>query len=117
MMAEYYALSIVMREVIPLRRLVQTVARQLDLDDKVMTEFKVTIWEDNDACTTLCNLDPGQTKARSKFYDSKVHWFRSYLDELTMVKRVDTTLQLADTFAKPLEKEIFEHLRKLTIGW
>jgi len=75
MMAEYYALSIAMREVLPLRDLVKTVAQGINIDDKVQTDFKVTIWEDNNGCLTLANLDPGQSTPRSKFYDSKVHWF------------------------------------------
>ena len=83
MMAEYYALSIAMREVLPLRSLVQTVAEGLKINTQVQTDFKVTIWEDNNGCLTLANLDPGQTTARSKFYDSKVHWFRSHLSPLS----------------------------------
>ena len=121
MMAEYYALSIAMREVLPLRDLIKTVAKGLGIDDHVRTDFRVTVWEDNNGCLTLANLDPGQNTPRSKFYDSKVHWFRSYLDKegpspITVVK-VDTELQLADIFTKPLVKEIFFRLRKLLLGW
>jgi hypothetical protein len=75
MMAEYYALSIAMREVLPLQELVKTVALGIKIDDKVQTDFKITVWEDNNGCLTLANLDPGQSTPRSKFYDSKVHWF------------------------------------------
>ena len=121
MMAEYYALSIAMREVLPLRDLIKTVAKGLGIDDHVRTDFRVTVWEDNNGCLTLANLDPGQNTPRSKFCDSKVHWFRSCLDKegpspITVVK-VDTELQLADIFTKPLVKEIFFRLRKLLLGW
>jgi hypothetical protein len=97
------------------------VAKGLGIDDHVHTDFKVTVWEDNNGCLTLANLDPGQNTPRSKFYDSKVHWFRSHLDKdgpspITVVK-VDTELQLADIFTKPLVKEIFFRLRKLLLGW
>ena len=117
MMAEYYALSIAMREVLPLRDLVQTVARGLNLDDKVKTDFRVTIWEDNNGCLTLASLDPGQNTPRSKFYDSKVHWFRSHLSDLITVKKVSTEDQLADLFTKPLTREVFERLRVKLMGW
>jgi hypothetical protein len=117
MMAEYYALSIAMREVLPLRALVRTVAKGVGINDKVHTDFKVLIWEDNNGCLTLANLDPGQTTPRSKFYDSKVHWFRSHLNEDMTVMKVSTEEQLADLFTKPLSKEIFQRLRKELMGW
>lgn len=121
MMAEYYALSIAMREVLPLRNLVRAVAQGLKIDDNVLTQFKASVWEDNNGCLTLANLDPGQTTARSKFYDSKVHWFRSHLTKEgpnpIVVLKVDTKVQLADLFTKPLPREDFERLRKMLMGW
>ena len=117
MMAEYYALSIAMREVLPLRDLVRTVSKGVGIKDEVFTTFKVSVWEDNNGCLTLANLDPGQTTPRSKFYDSKVHWFRSHLSDEIKVKRVDTEEQLADLFTKPLPREVFERLRKMLMGW
>ena len=66
MMAEHYALSIAMREVLPLRELVKTAAQGMQLNDKVKTDFKVAAWEDNNGCLTLTKLDPGQSTSRSK---------------------------------------------------
>ena len=67
---------------------------------------------------TLANLDPGQTTSRSKFYDSKVHWFRSHLKpNQILVKKIDTKPQLADLFTKDVVKDIFERLRALLMGW
>jgi hypothetical protein len=43
MMAAYWALSIAMREVLPLRELVKTVVGGIEIDDKVQTDFKVTV--------------------------------------------------------------------------
>ena len=106
-----------MREVLPLRELVKVVARGLHIDDTLHTAFQVTIWEDNMGCLTLANLDPGQSTPRSKFYDSKVHWFRSKLDHETVVKKIESALQLSDTLTKPLPKDVFETLRKMLQGW
>jgi hypothetical protein len=141
MMAEYYALSIAMREVLPLRQLVKTVARGLGIDETVVTNFKTTVWEDNVGCLTLANLDPGQSTSRSRHFDSKVHWFRSHLspqrgDESALdpndeqeqqtsddsasrieVLKIATELQLADLFTKPLTREVFERLREMLMGW
>jgi hypothetical protein len=117
MMAEYYALSTAMREVIPLRTLVKTVANGCGLSSDCLTTFMTTVWEDNVGALTLANLDPGQNTPRSKFYDSKVHWFRSHLSDEVVVKKIDTKLQLADLFTKPLPRETFTHLRALLMGW
>ena len=120
MMAEYYALSTAMREVIPLRDLVKVVAKASGLEEDCATDFKVIVWEDNDGCWTLANMDPGQHTPRSKFYDCKVHWFRSHLKDGTdriRVEKIDTKEQLADIFTKPLPKAVFEYLRKKMMGW
>jgi hypothetical protein len=118
MMAEYYALSTSMREVLPLRSLVEVVARGVGISPDCITTFKTTIWEDNAGALALANLEPGQHTPRSKFYNVKVHWFRSHLKPNCIeVQKVDTKFQLADLFTKPLPRETFEHLRRLLIGW
>ena len=84
------------------------------------------VWEDNNGTLSLANLEPGQATPRSKFYDCKVHWFRSHITregsatdskDGIYVRKIDTKIQLADLFTKPLPREVFEHLRKLLIGW
>ena len=117
MMAEYYALSTAMRDVLPLRNLTKTVAKAVGIPEEHVSTFKVTCHEDNDAARTLANLEPGRTTPRSKFYDVKVHWFRSHLNEHLTVQRIDTKDQWADIFTKPLPTETFEFLRKKILGW
>jgi Reverse transcriptase (RNA-dependent DNA polymerase) len=118
MMAEYYALSTAMREVIPLNELIKSVAGGLSLDNESHTSFKTTVWEDNNGALTLATLDPGQHTPRSKHYDIKVHWFRSHLKPNQIeVEKIDTSLQKADIFTKPLPPEVFIHLRRLLMGW
>ena len=117
MMAEYYALSNAMKEVIPLRRLVERVAQALGINHMCKTTFKCTAHEDNAGAQTLANLEPGRATPRSKWYDVRVHWFRSMLDEHTTVIRCPTESQIADIYTKPLAREDFERLRKLLCGW
>ena len=118
MMAEHYALSTAMREVLPLCDLVKTVAEGCGLNSECLTAFCATAWEDNMGALTLANLDPGQNTPRSRFYDSKVHWFRSHLKPNQIeVLKIDTKAQIGDIYAKALVKDIFEHLRKLLMGW
>ena len=61
MMAEYYALSTAMREVLPLRALVRTVAAGCGINTRCLTTFRTAVWEDNAGAWTSANLDPGQT--------------------------------------------------------
>jgi len=117
MMAEYYALSTAMRDVLPLRNLTMTVAKAVGIPDEYLSTFKVRCWEDNTTAETLANLDPGQSTPTSKFYDVKVHWFRSHLSTDIQVKRIDTKEQLADIFTKPLPEEPFQHLSKKILSW
>ena len=123
MMSEYYALSHCMREVLPFRDLIKVVADGVGLDKDCVTNFKTTVWEDNNGCLHLANMDPGQHTPRSKFYDCKVHWFRSHLKSsidtptpITVLK-IDTRDQLGDIFTKPLPLPTFEYLRKKMMGW
>ena len=114
-----------MREVLPLRELVRTMAIGLQLEGTVHTDFKVTVWEDNNGALTLANLDPGQQTPRSRHFDSKLHWFRSHLTRDSeaqapnsiLVLKISTEKQLADLFTKPLPREIFEKLRLMLLGW
>ena len=118
MMAEYSALSTAMREVLPILNLVKHVAKGLGMSETLLAEFKTTIWEDNIGALTLANLEPGQHTPRSKFYDVKVHWFRSHLKpNYIEVKKIETKFQLADIFTKPLSKDVFEFLRERLMGW
>ena len=121
MMAEYYALSEAMREVLPLRNLVRAVGAGLGLDPNCLTQFKTTTWEDNAGALSLANLEPGQHTPRSKYYDVKVHWFKSHLTKLgpdpITIEKIPTDLNIADLFTKPLKKDTFEYLRFLLMGW
>ena len=89
----------------------------MGISEMVKATFKCTAHEDNSACETLANLEPGRVTPRSKFYDVKVHWFRSMLGPDIRVVRVDTKSQLADIYTKSLAREDFERLRKLLAGW
>ena len=117
MMAEYHALSTAMREVIPLRNLIRVLSKGLNLNVDCDTSFKTTVWEDNMGALTLANLEPGHSTPRSKFYDSKVHWFRQFLGPLLRALKIESTKQVADLFTKPLTREVFVRLRKMLCGW
>jgi hypothetical protein len=80
MEAEYNALSVAMRSVLPFQSLVHSITKGIGMVDKdYLTSFKTTVWEDNAGALTLANLEPGRITPRSKHYTIKYHRFRSHL--------------------------------------
>ena len=73
-------LSVAMRSVIPFLNVAKAIKAHLGLDNTQST-FKVDVWEDNSACHTLANLDPGQTTPSTKHCAIKLHWFCSQLEQ------------------------------------
>ena len=118
MHAEYLALSSAMRELLPLLTVLREVAKSVGLPDDFVTQMRTTVWEDNMGALTLANKDPGQHTPRSKWYDVRVHWFRSQLkpNRVTVLK-IDTAEQKADIFTKPLVPVTFVKIRRLLVGW
>ena len=75
MMAEYYALSTAMREVLPLRNTVQTIGKGLQIDESCLTTFHVTICRPiSSQCHTCC-----ATKWRTQggYFDSNWTYYVS----------------------------------------
>ena len=120
MMAEYYALSAAMKEVLPLLEVTKVVARALGIDESVITDFKTTVWEDNMGCLILAQHEPGHNTTRSKFYDVRVHWFRQILHQegsQMTVEKIASEDQLSDIFTKITKPDTFRDLRARLMGW
>ena len=118
MEAEYTALSVAMKSVLPLLDLLKTVARGVGMTEDQRTKFKTTVWEDNNGALTLANMEPGRFTPRSKFYAIRMHWFRSHLKpNRVTVEKIETSKQRADIMTKGLTKDTFETIRKLLCGW
>ena len=101
MEAEYIALSAAMREFIPLQRVLFQIADRLEITCIKASKIKSTIWEDNNGCLTLGNLEPPRMTPRSKHYGTKYHWFRDKIKELNItLEKVDSQHQLADIMTK-----------------
>jgi hypothetical protein len=115
--AEYIGLSTAMKTVLPVGNLLCVVARALDLPEDYTSTFKTTMWEDNNGCRIIATLEPGRQTPASKWYDIALHWFCSYLNDRVTVQRIDTAVQCADIFTKPLKGEVFRRIRKLVMGW
>ena len=118
MEAEYVALSAAMREFIPLQRTLFEIAKKLQIQCIEASKINSTIWEDNNGCLTLANLEPPRMTPRSKHYGTKYHWFREKLKELNItLEKVDTQNQLADMMTKGLPSATLKFLRKKLMGW
>ena len=74
-------------------------------------------YEDNAGCIVLAT-DPDQNRPRTKHIGIKYHHFRDQVRNGTItVKKVDTKLNWADIFTKPLVAARFISLRQLMMGW
>jgi hypothetical protein len=118
MEAEYVAMSMAMKDLIPLKRIVKAVCVGLNLDSDLIATIKSNVWEDNAGALALAKLEPPRMTPRSKHYSLKYHWFREYVKEEDIkLNKIDTKFQLADLLTKSLPKEQFAFLRKALMGW
>ena len=117
--SEYSALSMGMRDLLPIRYLMLEFCKQLQLTEiDVARVCKTTVHEDNQGCLRLASLEPGRMTPRSKFYAVKHHWFRSkILPNRIEIIYVPTLEQRADLLTKALQGSLFQGNRKLTCGW
>ena len=118
MEAEYNALALAMKEVLPLQELFKTVGAAVGVGTEHTTTFKTTVYEDNKGAVKLANKAPGHHTPRSKSFWTRSHWFRQYLEpNRTTVVYIETTLQKANILTKPLAKNKFAACRLLLCGW
>ena len=115
--AEYVAFSMAMRELLPMRRLLQEIATKLKLPVMSKSLVRSTVFEDNQSTLSLVNVP--KMSPRNKYLALKHHFFRSHIgeDKGIVAKWVPTTAQRGDLMTKPLPPSTFEAIRKLLMGW
>lgn len=123
--AEYIALSMASRELLPLRRLVIELHKHGLFQTPLDTPFSITktsyleattFYEDNTSCIVLAYSEG--TKVRTKHISLKWHRFKDHLRNGDMkVVKIDSNLNWADIFTKPLAKLKHETLRRFIMGW
>lgn len=117
MEAEYVALSTAMRALIPVKSVMTTIAKALDLHTVDSSNIS-TVWEDNEAALTLATTDPPRMTPRSKHITIKYHWFWKHLKiGFIEIKHITTDQQKADIPIKALSRIKHEQARQLTMGW
>ena len=113
--AEYIALSQRMRDLIPLRGILNELSKVMNLDNKIPITHS-SVFEDNNGALELAK-EP-KYRPRTKQIAIKYHHFREHVkNEKIRVLAIDTKEQIADIFTKPLEKATFEYLRYVLMGW
>ncbi len=96
----------------------KTIGFSLGIQDEKMTNFKTTVWEENQGCLTLANMDVGRHTPRSKHYAIKQHWFRSHLKpNKIVIDKIESSKQKADILTKGLGPNKFKEIRRLLCGW
>jgi Reverse transcriptase (RNA-dependent DNA polymerase) len=115
--AEYVAFSMAMRELLPMRALLDEIASKLKLKFVTKSLIRSTVFEDNQGCLSMVNVPKLST--RNKYLSLKYHFFRSHIGESKgiVAKYIRTHEQKADIFTKGLGPEQFQSIRKLLIGW
>jgi hypothetical protein len=120
-----------MRDLIPLRTLLSEISsgyKFLGLDEGALISdklvhaftrmFKSTVFEDNMGCLEIASQKEDKYCPRPKHIGIKWHHFR---DQVTnghvQIEKIDTKINWADIFTKPLPRPQFEVLRKLMMGW
>jgi hypothetical protein len=119
--AEYIALSMGARELIPIRHLLRELLLRSPL--KHLPQHKSgslspsTIYEDNASCIAVATKEVHH-KPRTKHIALKYHHFKDYLySGAVCIVKVPTASNLADIFTKPLTQVLHERLRKSMMGW
>ena len=115
--AEYVAFSMSMRELLPMRVLLQELGTKMHLPMVSQSLVRSTVFEDNMGCLSLVNVP--KMSPRNKYLALKYHFFRSHIGEEKgiVAKYIRSEEQRADILTKGLPPTQFEVIRKLLMGW
>lgn len=115
--AEYIALSQAMRDLIPMRRLLQEAGQALQMAFSKPAILHSTVFEDNNGAISLASSP--RITPRTKHIAVKYHHFRTNIGEDMgiLIAKIDTDHQKADIFTKGLGATKHKALRKMLMGW
>lgn len=129
--AEYIALSMCVRSLIPLRTQLNEVSKfEPPVSHPTLTrsgpdakgfilckQHQSVVYEDNTGALEIAN-QASQYRPRTKHISIKWHRFRDHVrsGEIT-VNKISTLLQWADFLTKPLSRIPFCRMRKMVMGW
>lgn len=112
--AEFMALSLATREVLPLMTMMEEINDVVPLHiDK--SNFHCKVWEDNQSCIAMTRRD--HFTPRTKHIALKYFHFMSHVGKRLQINYVHTERQEADIFTKPVKDHLFPKLRYMLMGW
>jgi Reverse transcriptase (RNA-dependent DNA polymerase) len=115
--AEYSALSVALRTLLPLRRMLKGIAEVLNLPPKIQATILAEAFEDNQGCLALATNH--RLTSRTKYFHVKWHWFwynYQVLGEF-QISYIQSSLQDADYLTKQIPRDAFQENRRRTQGW
>ena len=114
--AELIALSTALREVIALMNLLKELKERGIPVPYTKPKVVCRVFEDNAACIEVAKEH--KMRPRTKHLAVRLFHFRDHVrrGEIT-IEHISTKNQIADLFTKPLERNQFQKLRKLFMGW
>jgi hypothetical protein len=114
--AEYYSLSHCLRTLIPIRRLLEELADNLELPLEVKATITSTAFEDNSAALSLAVNQ--RLTSRTRYYHTSSHHFWEHVNDGTIIiVHIETNLMDGDIFTKAKARIAFEDNRKRLQGW
>ena len=119
--AEYYSLSHCLRTLIPIRRTLEELTRNLRVPAPLQATITSTVFEDNRAAKILATTEPPRLTPRSKHLAVRYHWFSSHIGvkdgKGIIIEDVQSSLNKADFFTKALARDPFCKNRLAVCGW
>ena len=113
--AEYIALSMAMRDVLPFLNLMTEIKEFLPVSEH-QPKFFCKVWEDNRSCIRVAEAP--KFTPRTKHIALKYHHFRQFVaDGTVQILPISTLEQTADILTKPLPDLKFQYLRGKLCGW
>jgi hypothetical protein len=107
--AKYIALSQAMRNMIPMRVVVDEITNFLNYDKTITIRTHSNVFEDNNGALLLANIP--RLTPRSKHIAVKYHFFHHHVESGDIcVQHIASNENLADLFTKGLVKEKFTYL-------
>ena len=108
--AEYIALSMSLRDTIPVMNLLKELKTRNFCIVSTTANVHCTAFEDNNGALEIANVP--KMRPRTKHINLVYHFFRSHVGKDIFIHPIDTTLQIADIFTKPLCHDLFTRHRK-----
>lgn len=115
--AEYSALSLALRTLLPLLRMLKEVAAVVGIPPEAAATILAEAFEDNQGCLALATNH--RLTSRTKYFHVKWHWFWYNYEVLKefAISYIQSALQDADYLTKQIPKDAFQENRRRTQGW